>query len=507
MLRKKIELSYFALIVSIVNLVLFHLPFYRFVCANTNIKSINGVLLLISLTVLAVVLNALVFYIGLYLLRVVGKSLLALFFTISAVALYFINTYSVLIERSMIGNVLNTNYEESSSFFSFTLILYVVFLGIVPGILIFKPQIKYEKFKKFLVRVSLTLSFLLLLIYANSTNWLWIDKNAKTLGALVMPWSYVVNTARYYHKESKENKKQILLPDATINDNEKSVMVLVIGESARSQNFSLYGYEKNTNPLLSEIENVHCFSAESSATYTTAGIKAILEHKNTSKLYEILPNYLYRTGVEVIWRTTNWGEPTVRIENYIGKNELRELCNGDNCEYDEVLLNGLKEQVLGSDKNKIFIVLHTSTSHGPSYYKKHPPRFTQFTPECENVELADCSREELINSYDNTIVYTDYILATLIEELKQLDGYNSSMIFVSDHGESLGENNLYMHGLPMSIAPKEQKEIPFIVWTSDESKKLKDIQAVGQHHVFHSVLNFLAIDSPVYDSEMDLFYN
>ncbi len=507
MLRKKIELSYFALIVSIVNLVLFHLPFYRFVCANTNIKSINGVLLLISLTVLAVVLNALVFYIGLYLLRVVGKSLLALFFTISAVALYFINTYSVLIERSMIGNVLNTNFEESSSFFSFTLIVYVIFLGIIPGILIFKPQIKYVTFKKFLVRVSLTLGFLLLLIYANSTNWLWIDKNAKTLGALVMPWSYVVNTARYYHKESKENKKQILLPDATINDNEKSVMVLVIGESARSKNFSLYGYEKTTNPLLEEMQNVHCFNAESSATYTTAGIKAILEHKNTSKLYEILPNYLYRNGVEVIWRTTNWGEPTVRIENYMGKNELRELCNGDNCEYDEVLLNGLKEQVLASNKNKIFVVLHTSTSHGPSYYKKHPARFTQFTPECENVELAECSREELINSYDNTIVYTDYILATLIEELKQLDGYNSSMIFVSDHGESLGENNLYMHGLPMSIAPKEQKDIPFIVWTSDESKKLKDIQTVGQHHVFHSVLNFLAIDSPVYDSEMDLFKN
>ena len=273
MLRKKIELSYFALIVSIVNLVLFHLPFYRFVCANTNIKSINGVLLLISLTVLAVVLNALVFYIGLYLLRVVGKSLLALFFTISAVALYFINTYSVLIERSMIGNVLNTNFEESSSFFSFTLIVYVIFLGIIPGILIFKPQIKYVTFKKFLVRVSLTLGFLLLLIYANSTNWLWIDKNAKTLGALVMPWSYVVNTARYYHKESKENKKQILLPDATINDNEKSVMVLVIGESARSKNFSLYGYEKTTNPLLEEMQNVHCFNAESSATYTTAVLR------------------------------------------------------------------------------------------------------------------------------------------------------------------------------------------------------------------------------------------
>lgn len=122
-----------------------------------------------------------------------------------------------------------------------------------------------------------------------------------------MPWSYVVNTNRYYLHKSKKNEKQIMLPNATIKNNEKSIVVLVIGESARSKNFSLYGYNKNTNPLLSKIKNVHCYNAESSATYTTAGVKSILEHKNTSKLFEILPNYLYRNGVEVVWRTTNWG--------------------------------------------------------------------------------------------------------------------------------------------------------------------------------------------------------
>ncbi|MBL4667993.1 MAG: sulfatase-like hydrolase/transferase [Flavobacteriales bacterium] len=353
--------------------------------------------------------------------------------------------------------------------------------------------------------MSLTLVFLLTLVYANSSNSLWIDKNSKTLGSLVMPWSYVVNTNRYFLHKNQQNKKQILLPNASIKNNEKSIAVLVIGESARSSNFSLYGYEKNTNPLLSKVKNVYHYNAEACATYTTAGVKCILEYKNTSKLFEILPNYLFRNDVEVIWRTTNWGEPTVKIKNYQKKGDLEKLYKGEGSGYDEVLLSGLRKQILASKKNKVLVVLHTSTSHGPTYYKKYPKKFEKFTPVCKSVELANCTQEELINAYDNTIVYTDYILASLIEELKQLDGYNSSMIFISDHGESLGENNLYMHGIPASIAPKEQLNIPFIVWVSNDSKKLKDNEILSQHNVFHSILDFLEIESPIYDKNMSIF--
>jgi lipid A ethanolaminephosphotransferase len=149
--------------------------------------------------------------------------------------------------------------------------------------------------------------------------------------------------------------------------------------------------------------------------------------------------------------------------------------------------------------------LHTSTSHGPTYSKKYPPQFETFKPVCNSVELGKCSQTELINAYDNTIIYTDYILSQVIENLKQLKGFNSAMIFVSDHGESLGENNLYMHGIPISIAPKEQYEIPFIVWVSDGSKQLKSNKMLSQNHVFHSVLNFLSIQSPIYNEEMNIF--
>ena len=319
-----------------------------------------------------------------------------------------------------------------------------------------------------------------------------------------MPWSYSVNTSLLYISKYKQNQKEILLPDAKIKNQEKSVVVLVIGESARSQNFSLYGYEKNTNPLLSKTENLFHFNAQSCATYTTAGVKCILEHKNTNDLYEILPNYLYHNDVEVIWRTTNDGEPPLHIEKYIQGDELRKDCKGEDCPYDGAILTGLKEQILSSKKNKILIVLHLGTSHGPNYNLKYPSQFEIFKPVCTSVELSKCSSEELINAYDNTIVYTDYILHKVIENLKSLKNYQKTMLFVSDHGESLGEKNLYMHGLPMSIAPKEQFEIPFIVWT-DGSRKLKPFKNVSQGHIFHSVLNFLSIESPIYDEEKHIY--
>ena len=178
---------------------------------------------------------------------------------------------------------------------------------------------------------------------------------------------------------------------------------------------------------------------------------------------------------------------------------------GQRADYDEILLSGLKEEILASEKNKVLIILHTSTSHGPAYSKKYPAKFEVFKPVCNSVELAKCSKEELMNAYDNTIVYTDYLLHTLIETLKELKEYDSSMIFVSDHGESLGEKKLYMHGVPMSIAPKEQYEIPFIVWMSDSTRLLKPYKSLTQLHVFHSVLNFLGIESPIYNEEMNIF--
>ncbi|MCO5287008.1 MAG: phosphoethanolamine--lipid A transferase EptA [Chitinophagaceae bacterium] len=504
-LRNNIQLTHFALLISLLNFVLFHLPFFKYVFNHVEYSSLNGNVIISSLVILVLVANAFVFYLIFFLTGIVGKVLLMLFFIINALAVYFINTYGIIIDESMISNVFNTNTDEAVSFFSFKMVGYLILFGVVPGIYIIKAKIIIGSLKRFVTTSSLTLLFIIVMVFANSSNWLWIDKNSKHLGGLIMPWSYTVNTALYRIHIAQKNKKEILLPDATIKDNEKSVVVLVIGESARSQNFSLYGYQRNTNPLLSQTENVFHFDANSCATYTTAGVKCILEPNNSKDLYEILPNYLYRNGVEVIWRTTNWGEPPVHIKNYQRREDLMPLCKGEGCNYDGVLLSGLKEQILASKKNKVLVVLHTSISHGPTYSKKYPPRFEVFKPVCNSVELGNCSHQELINAYDNTIVYTDYLLSKVIEDLKDLKEYKSAMLFVSDHGESLGEKNLYMHGVPMSFAPKEQYKIPFIVWVSEGSKQVKPNEKLSQNNVFHSVLNFLHIQSPVYKEEMNIF--
>lgn len=505
MFRNSVTLTRFVLLMSCITFLFFHYPFFAFVCTNVEYKSLNGILLIISLIIIMLVANAFVYYLIFFLSRYVGKFLLVLTFICNAIAVYFINTYNVIIDESMIGNILNTNYEESSSYFSIKLIIYLLFLGILPSIYILKVKLTSVPLKKFLVTVALSLVFILALAFANASNWLWIDKNSKTLGGLAMPWSYSVNTSLFYIHKHKQNEKEMLLPDATIKDTKKSVVVLVIGESARSQNFSLYGYGKNTNPLLSQTPNVFHFNATSCATYTTAGVKCILEHTNSDDLYEILPNYLFRNHVDVVWRTSNWGEPPVHIKEYQKREQIAPNCQGDPCNYDEMLLTGLKERIQSSTSNKIFIVLHTSTSHGPTYSQKYPAQFETFKPVCNSVELGNCSKEELINAYDNTIVYTDYILHKVIENLKELKDYNSTMLFVSDHGESLGEKNLYMHGLPMRLAPKEQYDIPFIVWVSEGSKQLKPNKTVSQNHVFHSVLHFLGIQSPVYDESLNIY--
>ena len=145
------------------------------------------------------------------------------------------------------------------------------------------------------------------------------------------------------------------------------------------------------------------------------------------------------------------------------------------------------------------------SSHGPEYYKRYPYDFEEFTPVCTEVEMSKADRSELINAYDNTILYTDYLLHSVIETLKGIESRACSMLYISDHGESLGEGGVYMHGMvSASMAPKEQIDIPFIVWT-DDSRELKNLEEVGHYHIFHSVMDYLDMESEFYNEEFSVF--
>ena len=505
---KKISLFFFSCLVSIGTLLLYNIPFFNYVADNSN-ESAGRWLLLASLVVVMLSLHFMLTYLTLFLLRKVGRVLLAILSVINAVAVYFIFTYHVIIDATAIENVFNTRYSEASGFFSWSLWLFILAAGVLPAVFCLLQPVVIGKAKKMAAYCGASLAVILAVLALNVHQTLWISQHDTELGGLLQPWSYLVNTCRVISFSHDEQAEEIKLPDGRIADSEKAVVVLVIGESARKANFQLYGYWRDTNPLLSRQKGLKVYQATSCATYTTAGSKAILEPKNTDELYELLPNYAFRTGVDVSWRTSNWGEPPIHIEEYLTDSELSLRYPDEDHHYDGILFHGLRERIVSSDKNKVLIVLHTSTSHGPQYADKYPKEFEVYKPVAKNVEEGEKNVAMLVNAYDNTIRYTDYLLSNLIDTLRSMDDWHSAMIFISDHGESLGENKVFMHGLPMKIAPRVQYEIPFLVWTSKDFRRFKpDSQlpaVLEQHYVFHSVLNLLSIQSPAYDEAFDVF--
>jgi lipid A ethanolaminephosphotransferase len=297
-------------------------------------------------------------------------------------------------------------------------------------------------------------------------------------------------------------------------------LVYVIGETARANNFSLYGYNKTTNPLLQK-ENVVVFKdVNSCGTSTAISLPCMFSSQtqqdfkqNQADYTQNLVDIIQSAGYDIFWKDNDDGCKNVckRIptEDTIKTNK-QPYCLGSYC-YDEVLLDGLEQEISAIKKDTV-IVLHTMGSHGPSYHKRYPASFEKFVPVCHTADLSQCSREEIVNAYDNTILYTDYILSEIIRILKQYSQLSSSMLYVSDHGESLGENNIYLHGFPYVLAPDEQKKVPMILWLSEQIKKDLDIdirklnkkaedEKFSHDNLFHSILYFLSTNTTAAEKE------
>jgi lipid A ethanolaminephosphotransferase len=507
----------FIIAVALVNAGLYHQPLYSFAVANLDYSSLGGVLTLATLFLLVTFVSTLVLSLLSLVAPRVVKPLCMLVALCNALALYFVDTYGVVLDKSMMGNIFNTHLTEAGSFFHPKLVVYVLVLGALPCWLLSRFQIQRTSMlrrARFLILVMLISAGW---IYASSQTWLWIDKNARRLGGMIMPWSYVFNSSRYFADQLAASREQQLLPAASFVANEKTIVVLVIGEAARAQNFSLYGYQRPTNPLMAASGVVALPRSHACSTYTTASVLCMQSHTDTgsplASPYEPLPSYLQRQGIDVIWRTRNWGEPPLRVQTYERAEELRRECQGDRCDYDELLLQGLEQRIRASTSQKIFVVLHQHGSHGPDYSSQYPQEFELFKPVCQSVELHQCTNEQLVNAYDNTILYTDYFIHRAIVLLEAFPDTATMLMYLSDHGESLGEYGLYLHGTPYAIAPDVQKDIPFLVWMSDAFRQHKTIpvsQLAGQAshsqaNVFHSIMGAFNMRSEIYDRQLDIF--
>ena len=518
--RWTLKTTTFIGLAAAINAALYHLPLFSFARANLDLSTFSGALTLATIIV-ALLLETSVVLVGLALISYrILKPFCVVITVGNAVALYFLATYHVVLDATMMGNVLNTDTAEASEFLHVSLLLYVVVLGVLPAWLVTRVRIVPSSRPKLAVLGVGCLLVAAIWAYVSGAAWPWIDQNSKRLGGMMLPWSYIINAARYEIPRVISPSKQILLPPATFAapaGTGKTVVILVIGEAARSANFSLYGYGRPTNPLLSTAGVTALQKTTACATYTTAAVRCILSNVDTeapfSRNYEPLPSYLQRSGVDVIWRTHNFGEPPMKVASFQKVGDLEPMCSGDHCAYDEVLLAGLEQRIETSRSQRVLVILHQVGSHGPAYNTRYPPEFERFKPVCASVELSKCTPQALLNAYDNTILYEDYFLSKTISLLKGLPNTTAAMIYLSDHGESLGEYGLYLHGVPYSIAPDVQKDILFIVWMSDEFRRQKAIQpsqlesqpAHSQRDIFHSVMGAFSMRSDAYQPEYDVF--
>ena len=238
--KSKAKTATVSAVLSVFTLLAYHIPFFTHAAEQVE-KGWNAALIIGGLTVIMLALNYFFYYLVLWAGRIVGKCILAASFVCNSIAIYFINTYDVMLDDSMMGNVFNTQFSEASGFFSGAAVMYVLCLGILPCVYLFARKIEYGSVKRFFANIGSALAVVAVVAFGNMSNWPWIDRNSTVLGSLLMPWSYTVNSVRYHNHVRERNRVETKLPDATFENDDKSVCILIIGESARRDHFSLYG--------------------------------------------------------------------------------------------------------------------------------------------------------------------------------------------------------------------------------------------------------------------------
>lgn len=499
---QKAKIGWFCLLLSIFTLAVYHAPFFQHLFRLTE-PGTTGVFQVVSAALLLLVLNYVFFYLLVFLFRKAGKFLVAVILFGNAAMLYFVKAYGIILSDDMMLNSVSSNMDESSGFFCAPLWISLFLLGVLPALYPLLRKVEYGSWKQFFTKMGVGLTLLAAIVCVNVKNGPWFKRNSEELVSLTAPWAYLVNSVRSLEEQKRMDREETALPDITFSDS-KDLFVLYLGESIRQDHLALYGYPKPTNPYTSE-DGFTVLKATSANTFTIACVKVILEPFQSETYYEPLPNYLGRNGAHVVWRTSNWGQPPLHDVDYITIKELRERFPDQRSGFDEDLLSGLKEDILAIPEDKQFVVIHAYTNHGPDYYTDYPPQFEVFTPITKNVCLSRANPEELSNTYDNSLVYTDYMVHRVLETLKEFTDRRVCLLYMSDHGESLGEDGVFMHAMPLHLAPESQTIIPFMVWTSDPNLHVKPLEEVDEHYVFHTVLDFLGADTPVFDKNLSIF--
>jgi len=437
-----------------------------------------------------------------------GKStrwVLALFLIIASQSAYYMDHFGVIIDTVMIDNVMQTNAHEFAGLITPTLIINTILLGLIPALLVLKitPRITDMKLEM-KTRIRLLVSFfilILLLIVPFIAGYTSFIREHRIVRFAANPTYTTYSAIKYATQQLSISKNTVLnktAEDAVLLDplsSKKELIIMVVGETARADRFSLNGYKRDTNPLLSKENIVNLSNVTSCGTSTGVSVPCMFSSlgrskydKETALEQENVLDVLAKHGIEILWRDNN--SDSKGVATRMAYEDFKTPTHNPSCEgecRDIGMLSGL-DKYIASHKNKdMLIVLHQMGNHGPEYYRRYPKEFERFKPACQTGELRDCSQEEVNNAYDNAILYTDYFLSEVINFLKKYDhDYETAMLYVSDHGESLGEHGIYLHAAPYIIAPKEQTHVPAIVWMGQNFEyKAKDLEPYKDHAFSH----------------------
>jgi lipid A ethanolaminephosphotransferase len=508
--------------------------FWREVLASLVQLQVSSEWLFIG--VIALVLNAaLLFCLGLLTPRIILKPMLTVLLLIAAVCSYFMDSFRVVVDLPMMTNVMQTDARESSELLGRAYWLHVVLQGVLPAALIGWTRIRsagaWREIGRRLVLLATSLAVVagaIALDYKNVALWARQNEHLRTF---INPSYPIYSATRLISEQLQDLHKQpvkSILPGAsriTTPDDKPLLVVLVVGETARAANFQLNGYERATNPELATTPGLINFGQTASCgTSTAISVPCMFSDlgrkrfsKERAERQENLLDVLARVGVDVQWLDNDSGCKGVCARvNYQDRSHDADaaLCQNDNC-YDGVLFKNLQPLWPKRTQSRL-IVLHQKGSHGPSYYRRYPDDFRRFLPACELDAVQTCSREQIVNAYDNTILYTDHLLAGLIADLRaQQAQFDSVVLYLSDHGESLGEGGVYLHGLPYAVAPQMQKHVPMMAWFSDGAAprqrldiaciKAASAQPHSQDDLFDTVLALFKVGAPDYHGAANLF--
>lgn len=462
------------------------------------------------------------------------KAVLGAVLLSSAGAGYFTDSYGTLLDHGMIASIVQTDAAETLELMSWRLWTWLLVFGVLPALLIARVRAINLPWTRELgakaLGMAAAIACLTIVLPVNYQHYALLVRNHRELRLMLVP-NNIASAVHGYLKRhlAAPVALETVGTDATrmiaaAHAGKPTLTVLVIGETARAANFSLNGYMRSTNPELAR-QGVLSFSDVSACGTSTevslpcmfldagrSGFDATLVRRR-----EGLLDVLQRAGIKLRWRDNNSGCKGVcgRVPyEDLSSLQVPDLCRGGEC-YDEILLHGLQAYIDHLDDDAV-IVLHMKGSHGPAYSKRYPAAFEVFTPACNTIQLDRCSRESIVNAYDNSLRYTDHVLSRAIDLLRSnAQRFDTAMLYVSDHGESLGENGLYLHGIPYALAPREQIHVPMLLWLSEGLVQHRGIDAaclgtrlrvpLSHDNLFHSVLGLSGVRTAVYRPERDLF--